>query len=473
MPAWIILFKLGQFQNFELMLDSGIWANIAWNTAHGQFLHSSATVERSLLAIKIDFMAALVSPILWIWNSTAALAAVQAAAIGSCLLGIYLLSKEVTKDEIAPWLLVLLAMSQHFYHDLVGTYVLGSVYAAPLFIWAAYCWQSDRRRPAMVLGGLLLLTSEAVPFIVFGIGLYFLWTQWSRNKGLGISILLASIGLWFLEMFVIRMNQQGFHEDVSLHWVLYRSVGGSPEGVLDLALHRPWIFAKALVYPSAKLWTATKLFAAMALLPAASGAAIFPVLTTWLPHQLAEAGTYFHLMSGYAASFIFGPLILSAAYGFRNIFNRVRPHHHARLLAGVLLVSGINFFHNGSFLLPPGTHPANWKTAGPQALAHIPPEAKVWCDEFFMPYLALRRYVKQLPPSLPNIWFENELFLPDRVLLSLYWPKRADKTSSERIMDFLQQRGFLLIFQNKDLVVLANPKSLEHPATPLEKVAIP
>jgi len=471
-PGLIALFKLAQFHSYQSMWDSGVTVNLAWNALHGYGVWSSVIADRSYFSVHFAFLAALLSPVLLLWKSGAALAAVQGFAVGSSILAFHLLVGRETKDPLTPWIASLLALSHPLYQAVVGAVLDSSVYALPLFLWSAYFWESGRKDAATVFGLLLITTREQVPFILVGAGLYAFSRARGRDRWLPTGLIAASILLWAAETAVIHLAQAGWARGVD-YWNTYRDLGGSREAVLGALLREPWRFALALFLPPAKLWTPLRVLFHAAFLPLAAGTALLPALLAWLPHQLAPADSAYHALNAHASVFVLGPLLWAAAKGVGRVSAKIAERHRRFFLAALLGVSACGLLGSGRSFYYPGLIPSSWRTAAPKAFARIPEAASVWCDEFFLPQLGLRRYVKTFPQRLPDSFFEPGLFLPDRVLLSLYWAQRADRASRDRILRFLKQRGFVLLFSEQDLLVLANPATLGKEGGPPVRVAIP
>ena len=92
-------------------------------------------------------------------------------------------------------------------------------------------------------------------------------------------------------------------------------------------------------------------------------------------------------------------------------------------------------------------------------MAHVPAGASLWCDEFFLPHLALRRHVKSLMGNA-DPYFEPGLFVPDRVLLSTHWLRTADAERRDAVLGTLKEGRFVELFREGDLRVLGNPATL-------------
>jgi len=438
------------------MFDSGVYANTVWNAAHGYGLLSSVFADKSYLGVHFAFTAVLFAPLVRLWESTACLALAHGLIVGTVPLAAFLLARRLTGRPLMGWIFALLACSHPFFHDNLGSVLDNSLFALPCFIWAAYFWETRRPVAAALLAAVMASTREQVPFLFFGLALYaYVRADARRAKRIALAAMLGAVLLWLGEMAVIGHYQKELAQTWNF-WHIFPQLGGSRERVLETALTRPWLFAAALVYPPQKLWIAGRILLTFAALPLFSGAAILAVLPVWGPHLLAAAGSSFNELKGHHSAIAFGPLLWISAIGLKNALSRLPKSRHALLAAGILTVSGCCFLTSADFLLPPGMMPRSWKRTVPRALEHIPARAKVWCDPLFLPQLAMRRHVKALPFS-EDFNFESGLFVPDRVLLSVYWKKRVPPAYLSRIMAPLEERGFKALFQEQDIVVLAPP----------------
>jgi len=444
LPALFALFKLAQFHRFELMWDSGVMANLAFNAAHGDGLTSSVIAGRSYLSVHFAFTVALLAPLVRLWPSTAVLALAHGLAVGSAAYAAYRLGWKVCGGPWAGWMIALLAASHPFFHDIEGSVLDNSIFALPLFLWGALAWESGRRGWALLCALLLLTTRETMPLLFAGLGLYgLLRTDDRRARAACLGLIALSAALLFAELKIIERAREGFQGQDP--WHLFKASGGSPVAVLL----RPW----ALAWPPGKLLPLLKALLGLGFLPLAAGATLLPAFLLWLPQGLADGGTMYNALIGHNAVYVFGPLVWACAHGLRRLGRR------AWLAPVLLAVSGVGFLRSARFLMPPGMNPAAWRQAGPRAMAHIPPDAPLWCDEFFLPHLGMRRQVKSLMRT-GDPYFEPGLFSPERVLYSEHWARLTEPAVRERVFSELRERGFIEVFREGDLVVLADPKSL-------------
>ncbi len=471
-PATLCIWKLAQYRAYQLLGDSGIIANAAWNLAHGYGWTSSVLSDKSYFAIHFSFTIALLSPVLRLWPSTAALATAQAIAVGSTVLGVYWLGHLRWGASLAACLAALLVLSHPFFHALAGSVVDNSPFALPFFIWGIYCWESGRGRTAALFAILFLTTREQAPFLFAGFGLLVLARAANRREGLTGAALIGGAALLFLgELAVCDYARRGWLNYPNW-WIRYSHLGLSAREVSQTALYRPWEFAWALIYPLDKIWALARVFFSLALLPLASGTWILPALTIWLPQMLSNLPNFYAMKDHYSAM-ASGPLFWSAIVGLGRVRKMAGPAGRRLVTSWVLIVCAWGFFSAPGFTrVEEPLIVKLWHGPGMRALAAVPPQAKLWCDDIFLPHTAMRRYVKALPLK-PTYFFDEGLFLPDRVLLSKHWLTLADRDLREQLLRLWAERGFLPIFQEEGLTVLANPRSAADGSGPVEWIALP
>jgi len=136
--------------------------------------------------------------------------------------------------------------------------------------------------------------------------------------------------------------------------------------------------------------------------------------------------------------------------------------------ACLLAACAAGFFASDTFV--PGKEVVDglkqWLSTAPAALATIPPDANVWCDEFLTSHLAMRRHVRSLPYSPLDPYAQGEEFVPDRVLVSSRWLFLTVNLHM-RVLGPLAEAGYGPAFANSYFFVFGKPspdvKRSEHP----------
>lgn len=458
-PALMAAFKCAQLASHELMEDSAVAANLAWNVAHGYGPISSIGGDQSIFAFHFSFTTDLLAPFLWLWPNTAVLAISHGLAMGSVALSVFLISWDLFPSLELSWALALLSLANPLLHDVTGTFIEGGEFALPIFLWGIYFWQTKKIWPAVLMSLLMLSTREQAPILFAGMSVYTFLVARSRRGRVGSAAVGAgAILFWFFELWIMH-RAEGSIPIRHLWGEYYAPLGDSAHAVLRTAVLRPWKVLWLLIHPSSKLRPVLGAFSSVVFLPLLAGPALIPLFIIWLPQQLGPGGSMFQTLAGLHAVFVLGPLFWCAVLGAERLHGRIPSRRRQYFFSVLLAAAGYYFFQTSSFGLPSGTLPTAWRLAGPKAVAAIPARASLWSDVFFAPELAMRRYIKVLPVG-PTPLFQQGLFVPDRVLLSQYWLKKSDPAVSGQIMRELKDRNFQVLFEEADLVVLANPATL-------------
>ncbi|HVE12929.1 MAG TPA: DUF2079 domain-containing protein [Elusimicrobiota bacterium] len=449
-PLLLCALKLAQYQSYQLMGDSAVFANTVYNAAQGRGLVCSLYGGLHALAFHFQLTALLFAPLARLWSSPAPLVVAHAAALGLCPWLVYKISRPA---GAAPALgAALLTLANPMYADLAGNFLDCANFAPPFFLAAALLWSRGRRAAAALAALLLLTTREQAPFVLFGVCAWLaLEARDVRARAAALAGAAGTVVLWLGEMRLIGSGGEGL---AASQWGMFSRVGGSLTGVLRTLATRPWALAAALVWPPAKLWTALRVLGAFAFLPLAAGPALLPALAAWLPQQLADEHSFFHQMRGIYGAFVLGPMAWAAARGLCSL----APKRPRGLAAAVLSAAGLGLLQRGFHLLPAGELPAVWLDEGPAALASVPGAAAVWTDQFFAAHLAMRPCLKILPPDRDAL-FERGLFLPDRVLLSRRGLDFVAPAQRALLLRILEERRFAPVYRGRDLWVLANPET--------------
>ncbi len=466
LPLWIVILKMAQYRNFQLTSDSAHVVHYAWNAIHGHGFYSSM-YGMPTLSGHFSLTSALLSPVLLLRNDVDAFVVLHGLALGSSAFGVFLIAKRRTKSRLLPWLLALLTVAQPRFQDLTNTILEDSVFAAPLFVWAAYFLEADHPFLAIASFALLLTTKEEATAVLCGVGLFYFFRE-EKKRTLGGALVLSSVLLALLEIALIARYRNALPADRFTPGVgfFFPALGHSATEVYSNLLHRPWIFPIALVYPPADFLPALHNLLYFGFLPLFAGAAALPAYCVWIPHQLASEHFNYHRLLGYYGAFALGPLLWATVLGTTGVWNRLIPRRREALAAYLLLIAALGFLSGGTYNTR--LMPSTWKRSVPKILPRIPPDSKLWCEGYLTPQFAMRRYIKYLPNSLPNDIFERDLFLPDQVLLSTYWMQLSTPSTVSRIMEFLRRGNFQVVFRENDLILFERKgASFGAPAVPL------
>lgn len=254
LAALCVIAKIIQVYGFALNdYDTGIYANVAWNIAHGEGFHSDV-LDRNHLAVHFSPLTALFAPFYALFPTPMVLMIGQGLAVGITLFLLFRIARRLLdaklvgpqRDAMALGSCLLAfvygpftnALLSHFHPPTVAMPVLAGCLLALI----------ERRTWLLVLLIPLLLTAkENAPLAVVGLGMYAALVQgrWALGTVLGI---LGVVSLAVIMVFVMPAFQDG-------DWVLASRL--APFALLDkkalylLLLFLPLAFLPLLAWRAA------------------------------------------------------------------------------------------------------------------------------------------------------------------------------------------------------------------------------
>jgi len=208
--------------------DLGAIDQVIWNTIHGNFFQGSSIMlaqsyDYNYLGAHSGFILLLIAPFYWLWSSPKMLLLIQVVAVALGSLPIYWLAKEKLKSSWAG----LALMSAFLLYPAVQNALLYDfhevVLAVPLFIYAFYFLEKDRKNLFILFAVLACLCQEHIALIFFMVGLYIILVKKQKKFGLlvsGISL------LWFILLLALIMpafSSTGEPELLQSETNIYRS----------------------------------------------------------------------------------------------------------------------------------------------------------------------------------------------------------------------------------------------------------
>ncbi len=242
--------------------DLGIQENILWNTVHGDVLYSSL-MGGNYLGIHTSLVLLLIAPIYALAPTTETLLVLQAMALGSAALPLFLFSRSILENR---WQGLLIATIWLTHPAVAGAnfYDFHPIAFAPLLLFTAVAfWWLKRWAPFWISIALLLSVKEELSIIVVLLGIV---TLMSGNRRQGLQILaLGAAAYVVLQHLVIPHFAGGAH---SYSWYYSEIIpsGEGPRGLITTVLLNP-IFALKFILTGPKALYVFQLFAPLALLP--------------------------------------------------------------------------------------------------------------------------------------------------------------------------------------------------------------
>lgn len=484
--SWFAFVRYCQYRICLLPADTANAVHMSHNFLHHRSLTGTA-LENPMLSIHFNLLLPLLSPVLLL-GGPAALILTETILLASAPIAAYCLAFALTSSSYIGTCALLLALSSPFLYELLTASLNFNALAAFL-PWAVLFWQ-NRRWSLFAAAALLILSSgEQVPLICFGLGFYTvaaLGFAKPRSWAIGLGLCALSLALWWAELAVIAVYARETGIPVGLKSGIFKSLV-PPETPLDQILPQilthPWRSLQAAIPSPTVLWPTARLLIFSGFLPLLAPEVFIVLLCTVAPHILAGTRpldislkipldvSFSNLGLHYSAP-VLGVLFWASCMGLKRLNGWLKPRGlEGCILIGILAVAGLGFrFANRT--LRPNWRP-KWTLALPKILAHIPPEASVWADEYATPHLATRRHLALVGwgPTEPAIGYQR-LFKPDYVLLDSSFILLAKLPYRDRLLTFLGRNKFEKIAEVPTLFLLRAP-NLSKPTAPAELTTLP
>jgi uncharacterized membrane protein len=348
--AGLKLLQAARLQNQAF--DLGIYANVLWNTAHGDWFRDSIKGV-NYLGDHFSPGLAVLAPLMRLWPDAAALSVAQSAALALGIPAVHRLAWGRTRDRAAAAGFALLYALSPLVHEASRADVHAVAFGVPLLLWG------------LVLPGRAgLLALAAAGTLQEDLWLCAAAAAWHRGE---------------------RRAAAGFAAAFAASLILLRAIGGGFTPA-HWGFYDPALVAASLSSP-ARLIGLARLTLPLGLLPLLGGAAALPLLIplgyTWLganPHQGLLDLQYGAPLAAFA--------FLAAISGWSRL--KRRPAWIFAVMAAVSLA----WLRPYSRPLPEAR-----AAAAREMLALLPPQAPVAASFNLVPRLAARRDVRLWTPG--------------------------------------------------------------------------
>ncbi|MDQ3671198.1 MAG: DUF2079 domain-containing protein, partial [Actinomycetota bacterium] len=399
MTGWsLVLFSMAwsRYENFQFArYDLGNMVQAVRSTAEGRPLEATdmAGEQTVRLAGHVDPILVLLAPVWIVAPSPLSLAAVQIAACSLGALPVFWLGRKHLDSEAAG---AMLALAYLAYPWLAWT-VLDAIHpvtlAIPLLLYAVWFLDSGRPWAFAVCALLVLTTGELMGLAIGGLGLWF-WLA-RKQRWAGLAIAAAGTGWTVFALKVVIPHYRGAK---SPFYANYEAVGGSPEGIIQMAFTEPTAVLSALTSLDdlAYLFSLSAPLAGAFFLAPGIVVAAVPQLAA---NMLSARDFYVDPRAHYIAAIV--PFVFAATiFGLR----RVRPRSRVRVAALLLVLSAActlllgpgpgSFAKSGRFS---GSHSESHIEALREALALVPDGVPVSATNIAGARLSARRYYYNVP----------------------------------------------------------------------------
>ena len=278
MTAWsVVMFATvrDDYRGYRLgRFDLGNMTQAVWSTAHGSFLDSTDITgqQATRLASHVDPILTLLVPLWLLAPSPLTLATAQVVAVALGALPVFWLGR---RHLSSPRLAVLLAGAYLLYPWLSWT-TLDAVhpvtFAIPLLLYAVWFLDIDRLGPFVVCAVLAASCGELLGLTIGALGAWYALAR--RRRVAGFVIAAGGVAWTFVALLVVVPAFSGGASDF---YGFYKTVGGSPAGIVKSAFTDPLailgqlfdpdvlLFLIALAAPLAGLFLLAPALAAVAL----------------------------------------------------------------------------------------------------------------------------------------------------------------------------------------------------------------
>lgn len=447
--GFMLLFGLHRYYTFYASYDHGLFNQLYWNSLHGRFFQSSLTSGNSVGVLedgKIpivnflhlaqhfvpDFMLWL--PIYSLFPSPVTLVVLQIALMAAGGIMLYTLARHYLNPQLSLWITA-------GYFSAIA--VIGPTFAnfyehcqIPLFVFALL-WAMEKQRWWLfwILALLVLGIREDTGLILFGIGLYMVFSRRFPKAGIALCIL----GFTYV-VFVTNIIQPQFSDDAKRLYLATRfnqfvKGNGSPStlDVLWGMLTHPVELVKSLLTPFHRRffylvgqWLPLAFVPAIA--PASWTIAGIPLLALMM--QTGKAGLTISLR--YAVAIVpgmfYGAILwwaycsqrphpalpegkswlkkVSWTFRTRQLNLAFQQFWVACMVVSVIAAIAANPNQAFYFLVPDSIHPwvlvpltRQWDHSAVlnRMVSQIPPDASVSATTYVIPQLSSRRAIVRLP----------------------------------------------------------------------------
>jgi uncharacterized membrane protein len=386
----------------EARLDLGNMVQAIWSTSHGHLLEYTTTGghQASRLGSHVDPFLVLLVPLWWIWSSPVALLVLQAAAVASGVLPVYWLArKHLSSDRAATHFAFayLLYPATQYNAFTLGTGFHSVSLAVPLILYAIWFLDEDRLLSFAIVAVLAASTKEEIALAVGCLGIWYAVRKGRRVTGAAIFCVGVAVFLVNFLVIIPHFTRAGLNPFEGR----YENVGGSPGGMVRIAVSDPIAFVHAIASWHKLIFVVILLvpfFGLWLLEPLLFLGAIPDLAINLLSSKPEQTTIQFHYTAG-IIPFLFAASIFGAAKLKRD---HDRISFYALAGAACLALYSPIYFAAGDIrqAFPSnGTHVAKTR-----ALELIPPGVPVSASSRLAAYLSDRREIYVFPVVRKSSW---------------------------------------------------------------------
>lgn len=375
-------------------LDLGKFDQAIWNTLHGRFLFSSLQ-NYSILGNHFSPFMALLAPLFLAWPNVRVLFLVQ--SVGLAVAGIFLYKMvELKYPALAPWFLLAYYLNPAL-HEVALVEFRRVTLAVPFLALALYALHTHKRRLMAVGLGLALLCKENIALIVLMIGVYLLlferdWKWGVPLAGVGVAWALV-VTLWVIPALGLPDDSASLYPQLNY----FGLTGGSYQEIVAAVLRDPLVFVRQM-FDRAGLQALWRVFLPVGFVMPFLAADWLLIVLPSMAYMLMSSLPGMHRLEDWYMASILPGFFAAIAVGLVRLPRRWAPWLTTGLLCST--VAGFALFST----IPPGARyqPELYQVTDHQrlaaeAVAAIPPEARVATQDPYVPHLTHREHIYLYP----------------------------------------------------------------------------
>ena len=457
-----ILFSIGLFRHLAFSsagCDMGVTDQSIWNTTQGRILFSSLDGKINHLGAHFEPVLLLIVPFYFIWPNILVLVILQALAIGTAVIPLYLIAKNRLKSRA---LIFAFIFAYFLSRPLRGVGLLDfhtDTFLIPLSFISYYLLLTRRHLWAVIAMLLMLGCKENATILVFAYGIFTI--TYLKRYRLGVSLLALAITWWLLVTDLIMPHFAYTADYPYLKWLPF---GPTYSENISAVIRNPGLLAN-LFFSQGKAEFYTKLFAPLGMLSLISPAhyvlfllpLIFQVIGSVNHAGMVDITAHYpaHTLPFIFISAIFGAGSLIDFLKNKGFIKKFGAGKISNFLAALIILLSLGFFgKSDGHKLAKFIYSANSLNSGEirQALKKIPPDASVCAVHRIVPHLTHRKYI--------YIWENSQdtRYLVEYIVLHRRLIERDKKRFDQMIIE-LRERGYQEVHSDKsgDLFIFLNP----------------
>lgn len=432
--------------------DLGIYDQVIWNTAHGDFMITSVRGGMHVFSERFKPIFVLLAQLYRVYDNVNVLFIFSTAFDSLSIIFAYLIGREITRSGK---LSIMIAVCVFLYAPLrnsINFLFHTQTFADPLILMGFYCFLKGKNLSMFFLFFTAMLCKESVIIDCLGVGVFMLYLRERRGW------LLICLALTILALFSLVIDPMFFYEHTFLNkWSYFAHLKSAD----------PALWKKLLVPNPLKFFSL--LVAPFAFLPILAPGAIF-LLGPSLGFRLFNAYGGFRITTAHYTAGLNALVIIALIYGIQKIRRENSSSGSQRTKSGLKLSAGALIIALGFMSLVCSELPmifrmekALWEASYPlnqqnQAfLNNIPKNLTVLTSESLAPQVSHRRKMFVFGNIWPKTPYLEDYNAPDVIITDLSRQHDAEI----KFINEHKKRGYIKARQNELIEIYLNPAVID------------